>query len=424
MKKIIFTLLLLICHGANIFSQEKPKPVFYDELLNLAKKSSKETVSSSDRISLVATDIYLTESDATRPDKVLEINCEVSKFDGTKTTYSTVHRQIFKAKEDGFSLDRGFFLFRDISLQGVEKIQLTIGVRSLNEEQSKLFAILSNVVGSAIENVPVIQTMRDLVKTKGQVEEKIPLFNATFYIANSYINFEKIRNEKLKLPYLSPSRGNNIAFESTSKTVPRGILKKLGNLVLGEGTFEDKENIGGVIVINATKETPKPPVKAVMDKLQLVYKTIRTSKIEDLPNVIAQANSTIDIVYSDPADQKSSAYQNASFYMSLIECYYKYLKSSDPKVTSAFFDSFGDWNVDKKSYIIDEDYSSIPVKGIYSLYPEEDQASSRIVDFYAPNNLGNDFITQSLVIQYNMHSDFKLKLEAKEKIKKFTYLTK
>ena len=61
---------------------------------------------------------------------------------------------------------------------------------------------MSNIISVATGNNSAIQSVRDLIDTQGPVEESIPLFDATFYIPNNFINYQKVKSENLKLAFL------------------------------------------------------------------------------------------------------------------------------------------------------------------------------------------------------------------------------
>ena len=417
MKKVLIAFLI---SSLNLcFSQA---PVDYNELMNLSKKQAKEIISNGDAISIVVTEILLAEFDKDRPDKILEINCTIKRFDGSESTYSTVHRQIFQSSEEGKNLESGFFILRDVSLEGVEKITFKIGVRSVNAEQSKLFNIVANLLTSATESNPTVQTVKNLINTKGTVEENIPIFDATFHVPNNYINYQKIKAEDLKLAFLSTNQGNNIAFKKISKNIPRNLLARFANVIVGDKLFEDREEIGGLLVLKATKSTPRPLERSVLTKIESVLRSIKRNDVASISEQLKEAYNTLDIAYSDESSRRVSAYQNALFYLTLADCYLKFLKTNNTQESkNEFYNTFYQWVSDKINYSAVEDYSTVPVKGAYAKFSTDPSDRARVVDYYIPNNLNNDFIFQSLYMQNQMHINFKGQ-GLEEKIAYFTRL--
>jgi len=259
------------------------------------------------------------------------------------------------------------------------------------------------------------------LKTQGEVKEEIPYFNATYYLPTNYINFYKIKEERLNLPYLFYKKDNHIAFKSASNMVPKNKLKNIFNHVIGTTVFEDKEEIGGIITLKVTKSTPKPLQKTVYDKLYEVFRIIKNSQLDKLQKAIDEAYATLEIVYSNTEEKKSSAYENATYYLSLASCYSLYLDKGNPNSKPEFLERFRAWNIEKNTYVGAEDYSFVPIKDFYVLFSDEDPNSIRVVNFFVPNNLPNDFIFQSFSMQNEMHNLFK-KNSTPEDIKGITVL--
>ena len=418
MRKTILFLFFLLFSKVT-FSQVTP--VSFDELRTLNRNQIKESISEGENISIIASEVLLAEFDSDKTDKILEISCILNKYDGSKVTYSTVHRQVFNATEDGAKLDQGFFILRDVSLRGVESMNFLFGVRSLNNEQSKLFNIVSNILINATSNNPAIETVKELINTQGEIEESIPLFDATFYIANNYINYRKAQNENVNIPYLTSVKDNNIVFEKISRNIPKNKLKRFANLVLRTELFEDRENIGGVLVLKASKAFPKPIEKPILDKLEVIFREFKKGEVDAVPELIENAYTTLDLVYSEEKDRSSSAYQNVVFYLSLANVYYNFVKTSegDQQLQSKFYNMFYQWNVDKSYYSEIEDFSFVPIKEIYDRFSTDPDDIERIVNFYIPNNLPNDYIIQSFFMQHQMHINFN-KSNQSERIRNIT----
>ena len=417
MKNLII-LLIAVLIGLNVSSQE---PITYNELISFSRAKVAESFSEGERLSLIAKEIVLAEYDASKPDKILEITCTLKDYKGIEKIYTTVHRDIFKASDDGQKLDNGFFILRDVSLSGIENINVKINIRSLNQKQSNLFNVISNLITTASENNPAINSIRELISTEGELEEEVPFFNSTFYIPNNFINYERIKKESLGLAYLSSIEDNNIAFKATSTNIPKNKLKRFANLILGDKIFTDTENIGGVLVLKATKATPEPLEQPALEKLVDIQKFLRKSQFENIDNLsdmISSAYSTLDIVYPTEISQSTSAYQNAILYLSLVSTYYTYLTSGRGSTNlDNFYSSFYNWIRDKQSYIAAEDYSSIPITGLYKF--ENDPTNQvRGIDFFVPNNLPNYFLIQMFYMQREMHRNFR----GDENIKSITKL--
>lgn len=384
-------------------------PMTYRSLMKFAKKSAEESLSEGDFFSLIANEIVLQEFDKTKKDKILEIKCTLNKYNEISEVFTTVHRDIIKSDKEGFKMDNSFFILQDISLSNVKNIQFEIVVRSVTEKQSKVFGIVSNLINKATASNPAIQTVRDLLNVDVDESEayksdaNLPVFNATLHIPNNYINYYQI-NKDLNLPLLKPDISLPIAFKSKSNNVPKNYLKRFANLVVKEA-FVDKEEIGGVIVLNATKKTPKPIVPVVQRELFKLYNHIKSNEFDKLNNAIISSKNTLDIAYSDELDKRSSAYRSAHFYITLVDCYDKYINSDAGNNRKDFNKKFESWVIDKIEYGSDH-YLDISIKGLYKPASNDDANKIRVVDFFIPNNLPNELLTQSFVFQKLMHSNF------------------
>ena len=406
-KSLLLILIIVLHFSTNAQSQEinLNEPVTYSHLMRFAKKSIDESLSEGDYFSLIAEEIVFAEFDATKKDKILEIKCTIEKHDGSIEEYSTVHRDIVRADNKGFKMDNSFFLLQDIPLSNVKNIKLEISVKSINEKQSKLFAIAANLLDKATSSNPAIQTVTDLLNVEADDSEpEVPVFNAWFYVPNNYINFFQI-NKGLKLPLLKPDTPLSIAFESTSKNVPKNYLKRFANLIVKDA-FVDKENIGGVLVLKATKKTPRPIAPVVQKELLELYRIVKSQEIDKLKDAIITAKSTLNIAYSDELEKRSSAYKSANFYLSLVDCYEKFINSDIEQNKKVFYKKFESWVSDKIDYFAIDDYLLIPIKGMYKPSKNDDSNERRIVDFYIPTNLPNDLLIQCFVLQKLMHSNF------------------
>jgi len=93
------TILFIFFFNFLFVSGQDSIPISYSDLIKFSRKAVDESISSGDRISIVVSEVILQEFEKENPGKILEINCSMVNFDGTKRDFSVVHRDLFEAKD-------------------------------------------------------------------------------------------------------------------------------------------------------------------------------------------------------------------------------------------------------------------------------------------------------------------------------------
>tara|TARA_R110001599_G_scaffold150929_4_gene335476 strand:+ start:107008 stop:108288 length:1281 start_codon:yes stop_codon:yes gene_type:complete len=294
-------------------------------------KDIQKSITRFDKATLSLKNIYLLDEEF--KNHVLEVTIILRKESNSSfEVYSTVFPVSMKEKSsniyslDGVNITYNNLLER-IDLRNVRHIELSILPRPIKGEQVQLFNQLSGLLGQARLGNEIVNTIRSIVSSPENAKvDEIMQMNAKFFIPANFISYNNFEKTK-EFPLLKASNEYSIAFQVEGKQLPRGILQRFTNFIIGEKVFTDSKNVTGVANILVTKNDIDPIPEVYQNDLRVIVQNYVNGKFNDANTNKSELKNKIDAFFTPGS--RNQDYLSIQTLLRLFDVYEIYLNEGD-----------------------------------------------------------------------------------------------
>ncbi|MFV1872628.1 MAG: hypothetical protein ACMZ64_04805 [Oleiphilus sp.] len=380
----------------SFFSHSDTNLVFesISELNSAVGSSISGTISNSDNVTILINEIVIHDSYSKEP-RLIEITCTLSSHDNEVSTFKTVQKALMEVGENKLTIPDSFNeIISSIPLANIESISLDFELRPIISSNVELFNNISGLLQTALPKYEPIEILRNIFPTPNDSAVKPAHFSASFKVPNNFYHFLKLKDKVKSYPILEPDKSIPLAFSDDEVVLPDGIVKNLGNMIIGSEYFTDTNKVSGYIKITPTKLSPNQLNSKLINTLSDAFDYINSqkpNKLDRAEELISEAETMLDVYYPGVSVQRS----NVTMMVQLLRLFSNY----ETMVNYELFPRFATWveNVSESAALYQIDNAFI--KDYYG--------HGKAAVFFFPILMDNKLVSNSLSMQKRLHNSMK-----------------